>query len=60
MSGEFFSHDERLQSDLDQRLDTVTAPDYQDPARKDLNLADYVGIAVYVIAAIVLSIWWGY
>lgn len=46
--------------ELERRLEILEAPDYEDPARKDLPALDLVLLAVSVIAITVVMYWWGY
>lgn len=52
--------EQKFDGELERRLAVLEAPDYEDPARKDLPAVDLVIVAVLVVAATVLLYWWGY
>ena len=59
MEGTTFK-DEALQAELDRRLDLMTSPDYDDPAREDFSWGDFAAIAILVIVLSVGFFVWGY
>ena len=59
MEGKTFD-DEALQAELDRRLDLMTSPDYDDPAREDFSARDFAALAILVIVLCVGFFLWGY
>lgn len=50
----------RFDEELQRRLEAIEAPDYEDPARRDLPAADLVVLVALVVVAVVGLYWWGY
>ena len=51
---------DELHAEIERRLDEVTAPDYEDPARKDLTVVDWVTLAGFLAACAIGFTVWGY
>jgi len=52
--------DPELHAEIEKRLAEITAPDYEDPARKDFTALDWVAFAGFLAACAVGFIIWGY
>ncbi len=52
--------DPALQAELERRLDLMTSPDYEDPARESLTTADFLEILTLVVVLCVGFFAWGY
>lgn len=52
--------EQRLDGELERRLEILEDPDYEDPARKDLPTLDLVFLAILVVVTVVVMYWWGY
>ena len=52
--------DEEVRAAILQRLKQVTAPDYVDPARKDLTGLDWFALVGFMAACAVIFTVWGY
>ena len=50
----------KFDEELERRLRVLEAPDYEDPARRDLPAMDFAILAAIVVVATVLLYWWGY
>ncbi|MBN2566061.1 MAG: hypothetical protein JXB46_10165 [Candidatus Eisenbacteria bacterium] len=51
---------DELHAEIERRLDEVTAADYEDPARKDLTVLDWVTLAGFLAACAIGFTIWGY
>lgn len=54
------AEDRAFAKELQRRLDTIEAPDYEDPARRDLPAIDLVVVLIVSAVVIVLVHVWGY
>jgi len=52
--------DAEFQADLVSRLEEVDREDYDDPARRDLTVADWLSIVAFVVGVSALAFLWGY
>lgn len=52
--------DPALQAELERRLDLMTSPDYEDPARESLTTADFLELLALVVVLCVGFFAWGY
>lgn len=52
--------EESFDAELERRLNILESADYDDPARTDLPLLDYVLLAAIVVVTVVAMYWWGY
>jgi hypothetical protein len=59
MGGKTFE-DEALQAELERRLDLMTSPEYEDPARESFTLGDITALAILVVVLSVAFFAWGY
>jgi hypothetical protein len=53
------AHDPQFAAELERRLSVVEAPGYEDSARRNLPVADYLALAALVVATTVLAYVWG-
>ncbi len=53
-------NDESLEAELERRLELMTSPDYQDPAREDFTGRDLLALAGLVLVLSVVFFVWGY
>ncbi len=49
-----------LEAELERRLDLMTSPDYEDPAREDFSASDAIALLVLVVAVSLVAFFWGY
>ncbi len=54
------SHDPQFAAELERRLSVIGAPNYEDPARKNLPTIDFVLLVALVIVTAVVAYVWGY
>lgn len=54
-------HPTPLADELDRRLAIITDPSYVDPARRDLDVTDYVLLALLNVTIVSIMLWysWG-
>ncbi|MGH3085986.1 MAG: hypothetical protein ACRDSJ_01550 [Rubrobacteraceae bacterium] len=52
--------DREFDEELERRLRRIEAPDYDDPARRDLPTLDLVLLAAIILVTVVVMYWWGY
>lgn len=52
--------DPALQAELERRLDMMTSPDYEDPARESFTWSDLISIFAVVAVLCIGFFLWGY
>jgi hypothetical protein len=55
-----FVGDPEVRADISRRLAEITAPDYVDPARKNLTAGDWIAFAGFLAVCAVGFTVWGY
>lgn len=55
-----FVGDPEVRAEIARRLGAVTAPDYEDPARKDFTRADWLVFGGFLAVCAVAFTLWGY
>lgn len=55
-----FRGDLEVRDEIARRLAQITAPDYVDPARKDLTSVDWIALAGFLAVCAIAFTVWGY
>jgi hypothetical protein len=55
-----FVGDPEVQAEIARRLAVITAPDYEDPARRNFTAADWIAFAGFLAVCAVAFTVWGY
>ncbi len=52
--------DPEVRAEIERRLDVITAPDYDDPARRNFTRGDWLAFAGFLAVLAVVFTAWGY
>ena len=55
-----FAGDPEVQAEIARRVGVITAPGYEDPARRDFTAGDWIAFAGFLAACAVAFTVWGY